>query len=138
MSQFEEFASVDKQKKIKLDHQDNRQHARISLRKKMGENLALACDGITVTLYRKTWWSRKKLGIANIKDIGIGGIGLITSVPLKLEQVIEIQLQDQLLSAEISRTGSINNKLHFFGARWLAADDNEIISMINKIQPALI
>jgi len=126
------FTRAEIRKSVKVDPKNNRQHTRISLRKKANNSLTSACDGITVTIYSKTWWNSKKLGIANIKDIGIGGIGLITSVHLKLEQRITIQLQDQLISIEISRIWPINNKLNFYGARWLNVDESEVIAMINK------
>ncbi|MEC4725943.1 hypothetical protein HWQ46_10335 [Shewanella sp. D64] len=134
MSKFEEFVSVNKRIEVKVDHENNRQHIRISLRNRTDSNLALACDGKTVTLCRRGWWKNQKLGIANIKDIGMGGIGLITSVPLKLNQTIEIQLQNLRLSIMITRSSPINNKLHFYGARWLEADD-KVLAMINNTHP---
>ncbi|NRD72024.1 hypothetical protein HQQ94_01945 [Shewanella sp. VB17] len=132
MSKLKIFARAERRKKVKVEPQNNRQHIRVSLRKKTDDSLVLACDGITVTIYSNGWWRSKKLGIANIKDIGIGGIGLLTSVHLKLDQKIRVQLQEQLISVKISRAWPINNKLNFYGACWLNVDEHEVIAMLNK------
>jgi len=138
MSQFDEFISSDKSKKREKASQENRQHIRLSLRKSDDENLALACDGVTVTLLHKNWLQSHRLGIANIKDIGFGGVGLITAISLDKGQEVYIDIDGYRMLVKICRTQTINSKLKFLGARWISTDEEKIISMINKIQPALI
>lgn len=138
MSQFDEFISTDKSKKTTKASQDNRQHIRLSLRKSSDENLALACDGVTVNLLDKNWLQSHRLGIANIKDIGFGGVGLITATSLDKGQEVYIDIDGYRMLVKICRTKTINSKLNFLGARWISTDEEKIISMINKVQPALI
>ena len=114
-----------------------RQHARLSLRDDdAAADLALACDGVTVKLSKKSWWKISQIGIANIKDFGMGGIGLITSTPLEIGQEINIELNGQEMAVEIARSRPINSKLNFVGARWLSTDDKAILAMISRIKPA--
>lgn len=114
-----------------------RKHARLSLRDDdAAADLALACDGVTVKLSQKNWWKTSQLGIANIKDFGLGGVGLITSTPLEIGQEINIELKGQEMAVEIARSRPINSKLNFVGARWLSTDDKAILSMISQIKPA--
>ncbi|ABV34661.1 type IV pilus assembly PilZ [Shewanella sediminis HAW-EB3] len=138
MSQFDEFIPTENHRQLKEENHENRQHVRLSLRKRENENLALACDGVTVTLLHKNWLQSHKLGIANIKDIGFGGVGLITAISLDKGQEVYIDIDGYRMLVKISRTKTINSKLNFLGARWISTDEEKIISMINKIQPALI
>ncbi|WP_299010291.1 hypothetical protein [uncultured Shewanella sp.] len=121
----------------KTDEQELRKHARLSLRSDdAAADLALACDGVTVKLSKKTWWKTSQLGIANIKDFGLGGIGIVTSTPLEVGQEINVELNGLEMAVEIARTRPINSKLNFVGARWLSKDNKAIVAMINQIKPA--
>ncbi|WP_299489549.1 pilus assembly protein PilZ [uncultured Shewanella sp.] len=120
-----------------IEEQELRKHARLSLRDDdAAADLALACDGVTVKLSTKSWWKTSQLGIANIKDFGLGGIGIVTSTPLKVGQEINIELNGHEMAVEIARSRPINSKLNFVGARWLSTDNKAILSMINQIKPA--
>ncbi|MCL1126500.1 pilus assembly protein PilZ [Shewanella surugensis] len=124
--------TVDKE----TQEQELRKYARLSLRDDdAAVDLALACDGVTVKLRQKNWWKISQIGIANIKDFGLGGVGLITSTPLEIGQEVIIELNGHEMAVEIARSRPINSKLNFVGARWLSTDDKTILSMINQIKP---
>ncbi|WP_298776342.1 hypothetical protein [uncultured Shewanella sp.] len=119
------------------EEQELRKHARLSLRNDdAASDLALACDGVTVKLSKKSWWKTSQLGIANIKDFGLGGIGIVTSTPLEVGQEINVELNGLEMAVEIARTRPINSKLNFVGARWLSTDNKAIVAMISQIKPA--
>lgn len=138
MSQFEEFITSDQPKQPKVKSHDNRQHVRLNLRKSKNENLALACDGVTVSLFQKEWWRTNSIGFANIKDIGFGGVGIITAIYLEKGQQVYIDINGYRMLIEVCRIQTINSKLNFLGARWLSTDEEKVFSMLNIIQPALL
>ena len=119
------------------DEQELRKHARLSLRDDdAATDLALACDGVTVKLSKKSWWKTSQLGIANIKDFGLGGIGIVTSTPLEVGQEINVELNGLEMAVEIARSRPINSKLNFVGARWLSKDYEAIVAMFSQFNPA--
>ncbi|WP_076413063.1 hypothetical protein [Shewanella sp. UCD-KL12] len=133
MSHFEEFIPAEKKQANELPNHEHRQYLRINLRETGDESLALACDGVTVELYADNWWRKQRLGIANIKNIGLGGAGLLSATRLTVGRSIIIEFQGQRLKLEVARSWPVNNKLHFSGAKWVTQDENEIINMINLI-----
>ncbi|MPY25257.1 hypothetical protein FM037_00265 [Shewanella psychropiezotolerans] len=135
MMLFEEFIPADKKQQPKESDSNLRLHTRLSLRANEEECLTLACDGVTVDLIRKSWWRKHKLGVANIKDIGLGGLGLLTTVPLTSAQEIHIEYLGSQLKIRVARSWPINSRLHFVGATWVTQDENEIITMLNIITP---
>lgn len=135
MSQFEEFVPAEKRKSVGTEPRNLRHHERLSLRSSNDECLTLACDGVTVDLIKRSWWRKRKIGVANIKDIGMGGIGLLSAVPLIADQVLHIEYKGYLQQIRIARSWPINSRLHFAGAKWVNQDENEIIQIINIIHP---
>lgn len=135
MKLFEEYIPAEKKRETSNPHHDLRLHTRLSLRANEEECLTLACDGVTVDLIRKSWWRKHKLGVANIKDIGLGGLGLLTTVPLSSDQEIHIEYLGAQLKIRVARSWPINSRLRFVGAMWVTQDENEIMAMINIITP---
>ena len=113
---------------------DSREHVRHSLREDNNQSIVFACDGVTVSLFKPTWRSAKSIGIANIKDIGLGGIGIISRCNLSLNQQISIAVDDELIPIIVMRVQSINDKLNFIGARWAIEDQHKTLSIINKVK----
>ncbi|WP_394202876.1 hypothetical protein [Shewanella waksmanii] len=118
---------------IKADD-DNRDHQRHSLRVRPNSDLALACDGVTTELYQRKWWGKRRLGIANIKDISLGGIGFISSVQLQPNSKLKLAIEQKDMEIEIMRCLMINNKLWFYGAKWLIPDDPWVVKFISSMR----
>ncbi|ABV85383.1 hypothetical protein [Shewanella pealeana] len=131
--QHSEFIPADKAAKEKTDSIESRQHIRLNLRLDADEDIMFACDGITVPLIDNHRWFEKLIGIANIKDIGLGGLGLITSCNLKVNQKICLSINNELVPITIMRIKKVNGKLNFIGAKWDIEDEQKIISVLNKI-----
>ncbi|KPZ69401.1 MULTISPECIES: hypothetical protein [unclassified Shewanella] len=112
---------------------DNRDHIRHSLRES-NEELAQACDGISVKLHQKIWFITQELGIANIKDISLGGVGLITPLQLELNQSIWLEVEQSLFEFTIMRQYPINQRLNFIGGKWKSKPDdiNKLLVYINN------
>ncbi|QLE87577.1 hypothetical protein FLM48_22360 [Shewanella sp. Scap07] len=117
--------------------EDNRDHKRHSLRPRPNSDLTFACDGITTELFQRKWWGKRRLGIANIKDISLGGIGFISSVKLQPNSQLKLVLQQQDMSIEIMRCLMVNNKLWFYGAKWLTPDDPVVVKFISNTHQQL-
>jgi len=113
---------------------DSRQHTRHSLREDHDKKIELACDGVTVSLFKQTWRSTRPIGIANIKDIGLGGVGMISRSKLSPNQQVSIAVDDELIPIIIMRVHSINEKLNFIGARWAIEDQHKTLIIIRKVQ----
>ena len=133
MSQFEEFIPAEKKQEKPASHHEHRQYLRINLRESSDECLTLACDGVTVELVADSWWRKQRLGVANVKNIGLGGVGLLSATRLEIEQLVVMEFKGHRLKLEVARSWPVNNKLHFTGAKWVTQDENEIINMINLI-----
>lgn len=133
MNQFEEFIPAEKKQEKPESNHEFRQYLRINLRESSDECLTLACDGVTVELFADNWWRKQRLGVANIKNIGLGGIGLVSATQLEIGQSIVIEFQGHRLKLEVARNWPVNNRLHFSGAKWVTQDENEIINMIDLI-----
>lgn len=132
--QHGEFIPATQQEQQSTPNIDSRQHTRHSLREDTGKSIVFACDGVTVSLYKSTWRSNKTIGIANIKDIGLGGIGFISRCKLKPKQQVSIAVDDELIPIIIMRVHSINEKLNFIGARWAIEDQQKSLSIIRKVK----
>ncbi len=132
--QHSEFIPADKSPKEKKETIESRQYVRLNLRLDTDEDLTFACDGITVPLIDNSSWFEKLIGIANIKDIGLGGVGLITRCQLTIEQTLCLSINNQLIPITVMRIKGINGKLSFIGAKWAIEDEDQIISILNKIR----
>ncbi|MGS0682075.1 hypothetical protein ACVBIL_13015 [Shewanella sp. 125m-7] len=131
--QHDEFIPAEKAAIEVTPKIESRQHYRLSLRRNAHADLMFACDGITVPLFDKHGWIEKQIGIANIKDIGLGGIGLITRCNLKVDQKICLSINDKLVPITVMRIKRVNGKLSFIGAKWDIESEEDIIYILNKI-----
>lgn len=132
--QHGEFIPATQQEQQSTPSIDSRQHTRHSLREDTDKSIVLACDGVTVSLYQSTWHGNKAIGIANIKDIGLGGVGFISRCKLKHEQQVSIAVDDELIPIVVMRVQVINDKLNFIGARWAIEDQDKSLKIIKRIQ----
>ncbi|GIU37842.1 hypothetical protein L2719_17265 [Shewanella schlegeliana] len=128
-----EFIPADKQPKTQKEQEEGRQHTRFSLRESNHQDIRFACDGVTVSLVKKYCLMSKNIGIANIKDIGLGGVGLISRCNLQPKQTIFICLGEEYFQIQVMRVAKINHKLNFIGARWTERDERQIGYITNKI-----
>ncbi len=113
---------------------DSRQHSRHSLREDNDSNIVLACDGVTISLFKPTWRGAKAIGIANIKDVGLGGVGMISRCKLTPNQQLSITVDDELIPIIVMRVQIINEKLNFIGAKWGIEDQESSLHIIKRIQ----
>ncbi|WP_144212006.1 hypothetical protein [Shewanella donghaensis] len=111
---------------------NNRVHSRLNLRDSQQE-LAIACDGISVKLHQKNWLLMQELGIANIKDISLSGLGLITPLSLELNSILWIEIQQQFFEFKIMRMYSINQRLNFIGGKWELGHQPKLIKLLAEI-----
>lgn len=128
-----EFIPADKQPTTEKKHEEGRQYARLSLRESNQQDIRFACDGVTVSLVKKYYLMSKTIGIANIKDIGFGGIGLISRCNLQPKQTLFICLEDEYFQIQVMRVAKINHRLNFIGARWTEQNERQISYITNKI-----
>lgn len=128
-----EFISADKQPSVEQIAHEDREHVRFSLRQREQQDISFACDGITVTLIESHYLFNKKIGIANIKNVGLGGVGFISSSTLQPKQIIDIDLDGERFQIQIMRLEKINRKLNFVGARWTDKDEKRISYITTKI-----
>ncbi|MDO6679647.1 MULTISPECIES: hypothetical protein [unclassified Shewanella] len=111
---------------------DHREHARISLRESQ-EELSRACDGISVKLHQKSWFLMEELGIANIKDISLSGVGLITPLTLELESIVWVEIKQQFFEFAIKRQYPINQRLTFIGGQWISDNQAKLTKLLAEI-----
>ncbi|MGS0727601.1 hypothetical protein ACVBKF_15520 [Shewanella sp. 0m-11] len=128
-----EFIPADKEVKIQKPGKESRQYVRMSLRDNDQQDILFASDGVTVSLLKKGYLLSKKLGIANIKNIGLGGAGLISRSNLKAKQTIYISIDGEDFPIQVMHVENISHKLNFIGAKWAQQDKQQIVYIINKI-----
>jgi hypothetical protein len=139
MNMYEEFVHSEDEVEPTLEYQiiefDNRRtHQRLSLRHDKRVPLAFACDGLTVNLSTTRWFILTPLGTANIKDISIGGVGILCSEPLSIGMKFYIELDQYRILCEVTREHSIKGHLKFLGARWINGNDTEVQNLIDAIK----
>ncbi|MFT5787962.1 MAG: hypothetical protein ACI8SJ_000057 [Shewanella sp.] len=128
-----EFISTDKSPTPQHNHANIRGHKRISLRQDEQQDIRFACDGVTLPLYEDYGWTKTKIGIANIKNIGLGGVGIISRCNLKPEQEVYLSLDGEYYSIKVMRIQNITYQLHFIGAMWTQGDKKQYSLIIDKI-----
>ncbi|GIU41548.1 PilZ domain-containing protein [Shewanella algidipiscicola] len=124
----------DSQISDELEHDNRREHKRFSLRPNPSASLVLACDGVAVTLFEPGWLTAKSLGAASIKDFSLSGVGLLASMNLVIGQQLYIQFEQQRLLCEITRTHQVQGRLRFWGARWVEADNMQLLSLLQQLK----
>ncbi|MCL1050866.1 hypothetical protein L2755_14705 [Shewanella abyssi] len=128
-----EFIPADKASIPQHSHADSREHIRVSLRQDEQQDIQLACDGVTLSLYDDYCWVKIKIGIANIKNIGLGGVGIISISKLTLNQKLYLKFDGTYYAIKVMRIQNISNKLLFIGAMWIEEDENQRAMITNKI-----
>ncbi|MFT5788567.1 MAG: hypothetical protein ACI8SJ_000671 [Shewanella sp.] len=128
-----EFIPADKAPTPQHDHADSREHLRVSLRHDELQDIRLACDGVTLPLYKDYCWAKTKIGIANIKNVGLGGVGIISICELKPKQELYLRFDEVYYPIKVMRTQNISHKLHFIGAMWMEEDEKQRALITNKI-----
>ncbi|WP_299809739.1 hypothetical protein [uncultured Shewanella sp.] len=128
-----EFIPADKEVKIQKPGKENRQYLRVSLRNNDQQDILSACDGVTVSLVKKQCWLSRKIGIANIKNVGLGGVGLISRCNLQAKQTIYLSLEGEHFPIRVMHIENISHKLNFIGAKWALQDEEQILYITNKI-----
>ncbi|QQX80510.1 hypothetical protein JK628_01105 [Shewanella sp. KX20019] len=128
-----EFIPADKAPMPEHIHADSRQHIRVSLRQDEQQDILLACDGVTLSLYKDYCWVKTKAGVGNIKNVGLGGVGIISTCKVKLNQELYLKFDDAYYSIKVMRIQNISNKLLFIGAMWMEEDEQQRTIITNKI-----
>lgn len=120
---------------MKQHNQDPRRaHPRISLRLSKDSDLLLACDGVTVSLQHPQWWKPGRVGMANIKDISRGGVGLISSSRLGPGQHLRLKMDDISLPVVITHGRKITGPLNFYGASYLDVSDDLLLQAMKWVR----
>lgn len=139
MNLYEEFVHSEDEVEATPEYQiiefDNRRtHQRFSLRRNKRAPLAFACDGLTVNLSTTRWFVITPIGTANIKDISIGGVGILCNEPLSVGRRFYIELEQTRVLCEVTREHTIKGRLKFLGARWIYRDKAEVQNLIDAIR----
>ena len=114
---------------------DLRTHKRISLKQVSDEDLAMACDGITVTLYKNSRLGfKRRVGIASVKDLSLGGLGLLCNSEIELGSKLNIRLCDTDFKIRVVRSLFINKRLTFYGCKWESEPENKIVGLTSQVQ----
>ncbi|MGI2258632.1 PilZ domain-containing protein [Shewanella sp. GXUN23E] len=117
------------------DRQDPRRaHPRISLRLSKDADLLLACDGVTVSLEHPQWWKPGRIGVANIKDISRGGVGLISSSRLTAGQQLQLKMDDISLPVIITHGRNVQGPLNFYGACYQDVSDELLLKAMKWVR----
>ncbi|MCL2915029.1 pilus assembly protein PilZ [Shewanella corallii] len=111
-----------------------RAHPRISLRLSKDSDLLLACDGVTVSLHHPQWWKPGRIGMANIKDISRGGVGLISSTSLHSGQELKLRMDDISLPVVITHGRRVQGPLKFYGASYRQVSDELLLQAMKWVR----
>ena len=115
--------------------EDHRVHTRLSLKQATTEDLSMACDGITVNLYKPSFLGiKRKVGIANVKDLSIGGLGFLCNSQLELGNELTIRMAGFDLKMKVVRAVPVNSRLNFYGSKWLVESEDKIVELMNLVQ----
>ncbi len=114
--------------------EDNRRaHARLSLRRDPEQPLVLACDGIPARLVKPHWFRDKVLGIGSLKDVSVGGCGLISAAPVDMDTLVQLEVGEMSLPCRVVRKSLVQGALHFYGLRWEAMEQTQLLALYSAI-----
>ena len=139
MNLHEEFLHSNGEDEFAADYQhiefDNRRtHQRFSLRHNKRSPLALACDGLTVNLSTTRWFIFTSFGTANIKDVSISGVGILSNEALSIGMTFYIELDDIRVLCEVTREQPVKGLLKFLVARWISDNNIDIQRLVDAIK----
>lgn len=136
MTPIGEFVSAEtREAKADYNGEEHRTHERTSLQQAKPENLSMACDGITINLFKRSLFGfKRKTGIASVKDISIGGLGFLCNSQLELGGELMVKIEGVDLNMQVVRSVPVNSRLNFYGCKWLAQPKDKIVELINRVQ----
>ncbi|ADN76497.1 type IV pilus assembly PilZ [Ferrimonas balearica DSM 9799] len=118
---------------IEVEQDNRREHARLSLRRDPEQPLVLACDGIPARLVKPHWLRDKVLGIGSLKDVSVGGCGLISAAPLAMDSVLQLEVGELSMPCKVVRKSPVQGALHFYGLRWQAMEQDQLLALYSAI-----
>ncbi|MBY5920038.1 PilZ domain-containing protein [Ferrimonas balearica] len=114
--------------------EDNRRaHARLSLRDDPEQPLVLACDGIPARLIKPHWFRDKVLGLGSLKDVSVGGCGLISAAPIEMDTQVQLEIGELLLPCRVVRKSPVQGALHFYGLSWEEMEKTQLLALYSAI-----
>lgn len=114
------------------DEHFRREFPRTSLRVNKEQSIMMACDGLTVDVLKKGRFLSKHIGLANIKDISLGGAGLLANYFVDIGETVYIKSQDVKIKCEVCRYYPIKGALGFYGVKWLEVNGEVLNTFIER------
>ncbi|MBY6185894.1 PilZ domain-containing protein [Marinobacter hydrocarbonoclasticus] len=115
------------------EEENRRAHARMSLRRDPEQPLVLACDGIPARLVKLHWFRDKVLGLGSLKDVSVGGCGLISAAPIEMDSQVQLEVGELSLPCRVVRKVPVQGALHFYGLRWEAMEQTQLLALYSAI-----
>ena len=131
-----EFVSAEtRDDKPSFNGEEHRTHTRLSLKQTKTEDLGMSCDGITVNLFKPSLLGfKRKVGIANVKDLSLGGLGFLCNRQLELGNELMMKVAGFDLRIKVVRAVPVNLRLNFYGSKWLAEPEDKVVELIGQVQ----
>lgn len=90
--------------------------------------------GIPVTLMRDSWFGGE-LGFAVVKDMSMGGCGILVSSSDQIPQRCWVQYdKDVKVRALVRYRKKVNDKLEFLGLEWMGRDQATRLNLLRKLR----
>ncbi|RYV00694.1 hypothetical protein SOPP22_17975 [Shewanella sp. OPT22] len=136
LTQIGEFIPAEtRDDKSEFNGEEHRTHTRMSLKESKSEDLGMACDGITTNLFKRSRFGfKRKVGLASVKDMSIGGLGFLCNTPLELGDRLHIRVVNRDLKMKVVRAVPVNSRLNFYGTKWLEEPEDKIVELMNQVQ----
>ncbi len=90
--------------------------------------------GIPVTLMRDSWFGGE-LGFAVVKDMSMGGCGILVSSSDRIPKQCWVQYdKDVKVRALVRYRKKVNDKLEFLGLEWMGRDRAVRLNLLRKLR----
>ncbi len=136
ITHFGEFIPAEtREEESDFNGEDHRTHIRMSLKQTKTADLSMACDGMTINLYKRSRFGfKRKAGLASVKDMSFGGLGFLCNSQLELGSELMAKVVNTDLKMKIVRVVPVNSRLNFYGSKWLSEPEDKIVELLNQVQ----
>ncbi|WP_163934471.1 hypothetical protein [Paraferrimonas sp. SM1919] len=101
-------------------------------------NIAMQAAGMPAKILMRGFFNWKTLGPCIIKDVSLGGAGLLSPMLLSPTKKYALETaQGEVIPFIIAHEKAVNKKLNFYGVSWENSSSNHVKKLIANAQSRL-
>ncbi|MDX3774306.1 hypothetical protein QE250_09285 [Chromatiaceae bacterium AAb-1] len=91
-------------------------------------------NGVAVKLARRSWWFESFICNAVVKDVSLGGAGVLVPSTKTVPDAIVVRYEPDIrIKADVVYRQLVNDKLMFLGLNWESAAHEQRLKLLRKL-----